>query len=79
MTNIQIFNQVIYLFTAIGFLYHIINKRIMKNQRQRTYQSKKVTITPERAKRINQKRARRNKPKQEGNYIEACWDEVNKI
>ena len=51
----------------------------MKNQKQRTYQSKKVTITPERAKRINQKRARRNKPKQAGNYIEACWDEVNKI
>ncbi len=79
MTNVQIFNQVIYIFTLIGFLYHIINKKIRKNQVPKTYQAKRVPITPERAKRINKKRARRNKPQQANNYIEACWDEVNKI
>lgn len=73
MTNIQIFNQVIYIFSIIGFIYYVINRTILKKHPAKT--SKNHTN----AKQIKHSKKKEEHQKKPQNYIEACWDEINKI
>lgn len=79
MPYADIWNQVITLFTMIGFLHFILTRKTRVQKSKKVYKTKKVYMTTERMRRIQAKKAHRKKTPIANNYIEACWDEIQKI
>lgn len=79
MSNAEVWNLVISIFTFAGFLHYILTRKTRIKQSKKMYKSKKVIITPERKQKIQAKRMRKKKTNNTESYIEACWDEIQKI
>lgn len=73
MTNAEIWNQVIYLFTCIGFIYYVINKKMQEDCHKNIHKTKKVVP------KTQAKKTHKKETPVANNYIQACWDEVEKL